>query len=266
MSSDELSSFVNRDDWESHWERLRTITRLNPADAYRYGLVLRALELQARGAGARILDAGCGSGTLLALCANRYPEAQLLGLDFSRTGLSMAASQVPNASFAQVDLTTVSLPPPPMYSQWATHAICSEVIEHLDQPDSFLRNLKRWLTPDAQFVLTVPSGPMAYYHHHVGHRRHYTCDDLASLLSATGYIVHKVQRAGFPFFNLYRLLTQMRGKKLIHDVQTSDEGRKSNLLHLAFAILRPCFRLNLSHGPFGWQLLATATNSHFLRQ
>lgn len=252
---------MDRDDWEAHWELLSDITELNPADAYRYQLVLLALGLEGDGTGARVLDVGCGPASLLARVASKYPRAELVGVDFSRQALSLSASKVPSGTFLQVDLADSPASLPAGYRGWATHAICSEVIEHLDDPVSFLRVVKHWLRPNATLVVTVPSGPMADYHRHVGHRRHYKSHELAQTLSEAGYTVTGIQRAGFPFFNLYRLLTQLRGSKLIHDVSVQRSGRQSLAVRVAFGILRPCFLLNLRESPLGWQLLATAMAS-----
>ena len=66
-------------------------------------------------------------------------------------------------------------------------------------------------------------------------------------------------RAGFPFFNLYKLVVLLRGKALIHEF---DEGGSAPPSRLARAMLRAfdsAFHWNLASSPFGWQLVVVAT-------
>lgn len=60
-----------------------------------------AIPLEAAG---RILDAGCGPGNSTAVLAERFPEAQLLGIDLSEDMLSAAKERLPQAVFMQKNL------------------------------------------------------------------------------------------------------------------------------------------------------------------
>ena len=55
-------------------------------------------------------------------------------------------------------------------------------------------------------VVTVPGGPMSAFDRHIGHRRHFSPDDLRAVLLAAGFQVERTTGVGFPFFNLYRLV------------------------------------------------------------
>jgi len=59
--------------------------------------------------------------------------------------------------------------------------------------------------------------------------------------------------AGFPFFNLYRLLVVVRGDKLVEEA-----AKPSRLLRSASATFRILFRLNMTAPSLGWQTLAVA--------
>lgn len=52
----------------------------------------------------RILDAGCGPGNSTAVLAERFPKAQLLGIDLSEDMLAAAQRQLPQAAFILKDL------------------------------------------------------------------------------------------------------------------------------------------------------------------
>ncbi len=55
---------------------------------------------------ARIVDLGCGPGNSTQLLAERYPDADILGLDTSPDMLAKARKTVPGARFEQADVAT----------------------------------------------------------------------------------------------------------------------------------------------------------------
>jgi trans-aconitate 2-methyltransferase len=52
----------------------------------------------------RVIDLGCGPGNSTALLLERYPQAQVIGLDSSPDMLRQARERLPNCEFAQADL------------------------------------------------------------------------------------------------------------------------------------------------------------------
>ncbi len=79
------------------------------------------------------------------------------------------------------------------------------------------------------------------------------------LLEANGFERVRVRRAGFPFFDLYRLVVIARGKRLIADVeQPSDTALDGGASGAALRLFDRLFRYNLDSSPFGWQLPAEA--------
>src|SRR2546423_2245665 len=125
----------------------------------------------------------------------------------------MSHRKVPSANYGVADLFQ---PPATLsaFSGWATPAVCSEVLEHVDDPVAFLKRSQTYLAPKAQLIVTVPGGPMSAFDRHIGHRQHFNRRKIRSILEQAGYSVQRVYLAGFPFFNLYRLLVIARGKRL----------------------------------------------------
>jgi hypothetical protein len=78
---------------------------------------------------------------------------------------------------------------------------------------------------------------------------------MRALLEQAGFVVERSTRAGFPFFNLYRLIVLLRGERLVDDVANGARRRPARLAMRIFAVL---FRLNLTRSPWGWQVLAAA--------
>jgi hypothetical protein len=77
-------------------------------------------------------------------------------------------------------------------------------------------------------------------------------------LREAGYRPEHVSGVGFPFFNLYRCLVILRGKKLISDVGTGTTNQSSWAARAAMAAFYQLFRLNLNSSRRGWQMVATA--------
>jgi len=228
------------DNWDQHWTDFSEAAKNAPATRYRERVCLRLLNIQAPGAGVRMLDIGCGTGGFAELFCSRFPEARLLGLEISQTGVELSAKRVPRAEFVQRDLMAPANAQQDV-SFGATHAVCSEVLEHLDDPLTFLLNAKAYMAPDCRLVVTVPGGTLNSFDAYIGHRRHYSPGDLRALLEAAGFQVDLAAGVGFPFFNLYRLLTTWRGDRLKKDVS----GPPSLLLRAAMAIFALLFRFNV---------------------
>src|SRR6187200_1198585 len=90
------------DDWNRHWDDYADTAAHNPAQAYRRRLIFERLAL-GEGSGARILELGSGQGDLSSEIAARYPDAELLGLDLSHSGIAIAQGKVPRGTFVQQD-------------------------------------------------------------------------------------------------------------------------------------------------------------------
>lgn len=246
---------TSSDDWNRHWDEYSESATLNPAQRYRQRLITRALGRA--GPPVRLLDVGSGQGDLLAVLSTTWPASEYAGVELSASGVEQSRAKLPDIRFVERDLLAPG-PAPEDLTNWATHAVCSEVLEHVDEPVVMLRNLRAFLAPGARLVVTVPAGPRSAFDRHIGHRRHYTPCELESLLREAGFDCDEPRRAGFPFFQLYRLMVLLRGRRLIEDVAANPDGPASRG---ALALMRAfdvAFRANLDRSPWGWQLWAVA--------
>jgi SAM-dependent methyltransferase len=243
------------DNWDEHWSDYSESSEANPGQLYRRQLVLSLLGPEV-GAG-KLVDIGSGQGDFARDLHLRLPGAKILGLELSRTGVEAARRKIPAAVFQQRDLLAPS-PPPTQYLNWATHAVCSEVLEHVDQPEVLLTNALRYMAPGCRVVVTVPGGPMSAYDRHIGHRTHYQPEQLRAILASVGLDHITVSRAGFPFFNLYRLAVIARGEKLVSDARAGVPTSSQWLTRAVASSFRVLFALNLARSKWGWQIVATA--------
>jgi SAM-dependent methyltransferase len=246
-----------RDDWNRHWEDFNQSATENPAQNYRRELIFSLLGLDGAKEPARILDVGSGQGDMAAALLSRFPSARILGLELSRSGVEISSRKVPNAQFVQRDLLDAAEPPENLRG-WATHTVCSEVIEHVDDPAALLKNARRYMVPGGLLVLTAPGGPMSAFDKHIGHRKHWTPAEITSLLRAAGFTPIRANGTGFPFFNLYRCIVILRGQKLIDDVRTGSQAPATFSARAALAIFHQLIRKKLNSSSHGWQMIATA--------
>lgn len=241
-----------RDDWDQHWTGMAESASRNPAQAMRRRIICSLLGRP--GPGARILDVGCGQGDLAVELHRRFPEAELRGIDYSQYGVDVASAKVPGARFAQRDLLRPDDPEPEL-AGWATHAVCSEVLEHVDRPVTLLTNARAYLAPGCRLVVTVPGGPMSAFDRHIGHRRHYTPERLRQTLAAAGFVVERASGAGFPFFDLYRAVVILRGEGMVGDAGGTGSGSPSPAARLAMAVFRPLLAVPVPYNRLGWQVV-----------
>ncbi len=242
---------ADRDDWDNHWKEYADSAAINPAQEYRRRLILRILA--AGDPIERFVDLGAGTGELIAEVQAAYPEARIVGVELSAEGTELARRRVPGATFYQLDLLTQK--PPSELRGSATHAVCSEVLEHIEQPERLLANASRYLAPGCRIIVTVPGGPMSAFDRYIGHRSHYRPSELRALLDRCGYNVEIATGAGFPFFNIYRLAVLFRGKRLIDDASAAGQSLPTRLAMRTFRLL---FRLTLTSSRWGWQTIAVA--------
>lgn len=249
----------DRDDWQSAWLELGASATRNPARAYRSRLIRDAVA--EAGEAPRIIDFGSGQGDLALEMQRAFPGAVIAGFELSESGVEIARRKLPAGRFIQADLLKDERPAAAdALRGWADVAICSEVLEHVDQPEIVLRNIRPYLRPGGRLIVTVPAGPMSAFDRHIGHRRHYPARALSPLLDGAGYRIVRLASAGFPFFNLYRLTVILRGEAVIRDA-VRENGRTHPALLAAFAAYDALFRWNLANTPWGWQSFAVARPS-----
>src|ERR1035437_4266951 len=248
---------ASHDDWDRHWDEYNQAVEENPAQAYRRRGIFSLLGLTDAGAGVRLLDVGSGQGDMAAAVRAAFPKAEIVGLELSQSGVEISRRKVADARFLQCNLLEQVTAPEELRG-WATHAVCSEVIEHVDNPLQLLRSAREYMSPGCKLVVTAPGGPMSAFDKHIGHRKHFRPADIELLFHQAGYVPERVTGAGFPFFNLYRCIIVLRGEKLIEDVSARQNPSPSRAAQLAMAVFHRLFRLNLNSSPWGWQMVGKA--------
>jgi SAM-dependent methyltransferase len=131
-------------------------------------------------AGARILDAGCGSGRNMVLLA-RYGEV---------TGIELSAASVAVARRRGVgEVLEGSVDELPFADHSFDFAVSLDVLEHLDDDRRSLLEMRRVVRPGGQLLVTVPAYPWLWSSHDEvnHHRRRYTRATLLEVAGQAGW-------------------------------------------------------------------------------
>jgi SAM-dependent methyltransferase len=134
--------------------------------------------------GARVLDAGCGSGRTLDELA-RYGSAH--GIELNPLGLAVARRRGHHVEQAPVETI-------PFEDASFDLVTCLDVIEHTDDDAAALRELRRVTRPGGSAVVSVPAHPRLWSRHDEvnGHRRRYTRRTLRAAAHAGGWTVERM--------------------------------------------------------------------------
>ena len=210
---------------------------------------LAALDLPA---GARLLDAGCGSGQTL----------ELLKAFGEPTGVDPDPDSVAIAQARGHDAAIGALPDLPFHDDTFAACTCLDVLEHLRDDEAALRELARVTVPAGALLVTVPAYEALWSEHDEAneHLRRYRARTLKPLALRTGW---RVQR--LTYFNtlllppaaVVRLADRFRPRPRPADVSDLDltpralNGAFEMPLRLEAALLRRGGRL-----PAGLSLLA----------
>lgn len=99
--------------------------------------------------GGRILDVGCGSGWLAGMMADG--GLRVVATDISPGGVRKAGRWTSGPSFSAADIYDL-----PFAAGTFRGVILSEVVEHLGEPGTALREVRRVLETGGHMLLTVP--------------------------------------------------------------------------------------------------------------
>ncbi len=122
-----------------------------PEDIKRLAFICEAVKDYVR-PGGQVLDVGCGNGNIAyQMGALGY---KVLAIDMSADSIAKAqeVNGHPNVEFRVTPAEAVD--PALKFNA----IICSEVIEHLTDPDTVVKTLKGMLAPEGALIITVPNG------------------------------------------------------------------------------------------------------------
>lgn len=189
--------------------------------------VIGSLELAP---GARILDAGCGSGRNMVELARL---GEVTGIELSPTSVAAARSREVG------EVVEGSVEDLPFEDDSFDFAVCLDVIEHLDDDLQTLRELRRVVRPGGRLLVTVPAYPSLWSSHDVvnHHRRRYTRASLLEVANAGGWEAMRTTHFNallLPAAMAYRWWSGSATARSASARRTSNERRRGSTGSCAF--------------------------------
>lgn len=145
-----------------------------------------------------VLDVGCGLGNNLNFCAQF--AAKVIGVDIDPSRVQATEELLKRSGVKGFSVLTSDGNPLPLESNIADKIVCTEVIEHVDDPLISLRELVRVGKPGALYMLSVPGqlseeilkklAPAVCFQK-PNHIRVFGEKDFRNLVEAAGLVVEK---------------------------------------------------------------------------
>ena len=205
---------------------------------------------------ARILDAGCGTGSNIPMLSC---FGTVTGLDFSpialaytkQKGFSVVQDSLPDTSFSQeyFDLITAF-----------------DLLEHIEDDSAALISLAKLLKPKSTMVLTVPINPWMWSSHDIRHHhyRRYTWASIRELTETAGLSIRRQTCFNTLLFPLITAIRVIRTWLKRDNHAQIDDSMPPHMLNIA---LQAIFRLEKhllarTDLPFGVSCMVVAERSH----
>lgn len=205
--------------------------------------------------GQRVLEVGCGTGTITQFLVDRK---LVVGVDVVDDYVEAARRRFanhPNVVILHHDITGPGAFPPvgPDASPRFDSAVSVNVLEHIPDDTAALRAVYRLLDPGGTLTLLVPCHPAltSRFDHLIGHQRRYTKRDLRARLEQAGFQVEQLRRS-----NPVGAIGWLVNNRLLRRRKLSGLGLYDALVPLLARIDR------LAEPPFGLSLVAVARKPH----
>lgn len=100
----------------------------------------------------RILEIGCGMGATLGYLQNKYPSAEVYGIELMENVAGIGQKYLPNIIAGNIEYMEI-----PYEENFFDYIICADVLEHLHEPERIVSLLGRYLKPDGSIIASIPN-------------------------------------------------------------------------------------------------------------
>ena len=126
------------------------------------------------------IDVGCGTGHLLLALTRRLAQpCAVTGVDYSPQAIRRAEASIPGGRWIVSDIDHLRL------VERFDLVLCTEVLEHLEDPVRAVEVLESLQAPGGSIVVTVPDGALDRFE---GHVQFWTEDEFAAFLRPHGLV------------------------------------------------------------------------------
>jgi SAM-dependent methyltransferase len=160
-----------------------------------------------------VLDVGCGTGGMDLFSARR--GAHVILVDANADNVAAAKSRVSEeCAEVRVEAHVSDANPLPLADGTATRVVCTEVLEHVDDPSALMRELVRVGQPGALYLITVPGTAQENMQKHLAHPTYFAKpnhirifdpESFASLIRDAGLRIEHTSAYGF-FWSLWMMI------------------------------------------------------------
>lgn len=243
----------NQEQYDQQWTALEDFIKYNPGSRHRRRLIRNGLKNVTLRPDAAIADVGCGPGLMFEVLSETFEHFSYVGIDFSFEALKLARVRIPDGAFHQIDLSDHNLS---NLSSPVDLAICSEVTEHLAEPENALRWISSNLKPDGKLILTTQAGRIHRTEASVGHLLHPQVNELKQWLGNAGFELESFRRWGWPGFTFLKYLTDLGGDWMLERFGSGKYSSSSRCISEVLYYLTWISSLRTS--PFGPQYIILA--------
>lgn len=151
-----------------------------------------------------VVDVGCGDGGASLFCARRGAHVTIVDIDADV--IAAMEARLAEASPGRHASHVSDGNPLPLPDAFASRVLCTEVLEHVDDPDQLLAELVRIGKPGALYLLSVPGAlqenlqkrvaPPSYFQK-PNHVRIVERDEFAGMVTRAGLVIEEQTQYGF---------------------------------------------------------------------
>lgn len=221
--------------------------------AVRRRIVLEALDRTRLPHTARVIEIGCGTGSLLSHLVLAHPAWRLTGIEPSPAAAKVALNR-------GCDVRVGALPQLDLPDGIADAVLALDVLEHCEDDAAAAAEIARVLKPGGRLVATVPALPSLWSVHDEdnAHFRRYTSTTLAGVLASSGFECYHITYLNMlllPLGYVSRFAANLTGSRSALGVDTPP-GWLNATLRGVFSLEIPFVRR--ARLPVGMSLLAVA--------
>ena len=158
-----------------------------------------------------VIDVGCGDGGVVGFCAGQ--GAHIILADIDPDKVAAAANKIDQYGARRVDTHVTDGNPLPVEDGVATRVLCTEVLEHVDDPVQLMSELVRVGKPGALYLISVPGGEQEelqrgiapdVYFQKPNHIRAFSAEAFEALVESGGLVIEKRMPVSF-FWSMWWL-------------------------------------------------------------
>jgi SAM-dependent methyltransferase len=202
-----------------------------------------------------IIDFGCGTGAMLE-SLKRF--GNVTGIDFCQKALDFCRKRI-DARLLQVNLTE-KLPLDPIFDI----GVALDVLEHIDDDATALKNIHRVMKPGGKVIITVPAFMSLWSDHdkNCNHKRRYRKKELETLIRNSGLSIEYISYFNFwlfPPIAVMRFLSKLFRIRTNSALENNLPSNWMNKLFYRIFSSERFFVRNQIKLPFGVSLIAILT-------